>query len=180
VNALSSLIFRMVEAAGVELSNRFCLCNLQILKGRQNPKNHDSRSHRTVIVQSARSPLDLLASNLQLRRAASWCDCQRAGASFNYRRPGEANGNRSHADCVRIKHSGKNCLTMQTKVSAKGQVVLPGPLRRRLDIGAGDPLDANICRWTDRVDAAQGTTTSSQTRTRLKLRCTPRTDHREI
>jgi AbrB family looped-hinge helix DNA binding protein len=29
-------------------------------------------------------------------------------------------------------------------VSTKGQVVLPGPLRRRLDIRAGDPLDANI------------------------------------
>ena len=33
---------------------------------------------------------------------------------------------------------------MQTKVSTKGQVVLPGPLRRRLGICAGDPLDANI------------------------------------
>lgn len=33
---------------------------------------------------------------------------------------------------------------MQTKVSTKGQVVLPGPLRRRLDIRAGDPLDINI------------------------------------
>ena len=33
---------------------------------------------------------------------------------------------------------------MQTKVSTKGQVVLPGPLRRRLDIRAGDPLDAEI------------------------------------
>ena len=33
---------------------------------------------------------------------------------------------------------------MQTKVSTKGQVVLPGPIRRRLDIRAGDPLDANI------------------------------------
>jgi len=33
---------------------------------------------------------------------------------------------------------------MQTKVSTKGQVVLPGPLRRRLNISAGDPLDANI------------------------------------
>jgi AbrB family looped-hinge helix DNA binding protein len=29
-------------------------------------------------------------------------------------------------------------------VSTKGQVVLPGPLRRRLGIRAGDPLDANI------------------------------------
>lgn len=33
---------------------------------------------------------------------------------------------------------------MQTKVSTKGQVVLPGALRRRLDIRAGDPLDADI------------------------------------
>lgn len=33
---------------------------------------------------------------------------------------------------------------MQTKVSTKGQVVLPGPLRRRLGIRAGDPLDASI------------------------------------
>lgn len=33
---------------------------------------------------------------------------------------------------------------MQTRVSTKGQVVLPGPLRRRLDIRPGDPLDANI------------------------------------
>lgn len=33
---------------------------------------------------------------------------------------------------------------MQTKVSTKGQVVLPGPLRRRLDIRAGDPLDASV------------------------------------
>ena len=33
---------------------------------------------------------------------------------------------------------------MQTKVSTKGQVVLPGPLRRRLGIRAGDPLDVNV------------------------------------
>ena len=33
---------------------------------------------------------------------------------------------------------------MQTKVSTKGQVVLPGPLRRRLDIRPGDPLDVNV------------------------------------
>ena len=33
---------------------------------------------------------------------------------------------------------------MKTKVSTKGQVVLPGPLRRRLDIRAGDPLDADV------------------------------------
>jgi AbrB family looped-hinge helix DNA binding protein len=33
---------------------------------------------------------------------------------------------------------------MQTAVSTKGQVFLPGALRRRLNIRAGDPLDANI------------------------------------
>jgi AbrB family looped-hinge helix DNA binding protein len=33
---------------------------------------------------------------------------------------------------------------MMTKVSTKGQVVLPGPIRRRLGIRAGDPLDANV------------------------------------
>lgn len=33
---------------------------------------------------------------------------------------------------------------MQTKVSTKGQVVLPSPLRRRLGIREGDPLDASI------------------------------------
>jgi len=33
---------------------------------------------------------------------------------------------------------------MQTKVSTKGQIVLPGPFRRRLGIRAGDPLDAKI------------------------------------
>jgi AbrB family looped-hinge helix DNA binding protein len=33
---------------------------------------------------------------------------------------------------------------MQTKVSTKGQVVLPVPIRRKLGIHAGDPLDATI------------------------------------
>jgi AbrB family looped-hinge helix DNA binding protein len=33
---------------------------------------------------------------------------------------------------------------MTTKVSTKGQVVLPGPLRRRLGICAGDPLEIRI------------------------------------
>lgn len=33
---------------------------------------------------------------------------------------------------------------MQTRVSTKGQVVLPGPLRRKLGIRTGDPLDASI------------------------------------
>jgi AbrB family looped-hinge helix DNA binding protein len=35
-------------------------------------------------------------------------------------------------------------LTMQTRVSTKGQIVLPGPLRRKLGIRAGDPLEASI------------------------------------
>jgi AbrB family looped-hinge helix DNA binding protein len=33
---------------------------------------------------------------------------------------------------------------MQTRVSTKGQIVLPGPLRRKLGIRAGDPLDVSI------------------------------------
>ena len=33
---------------------------------------------------------------------------------------------------------------MHTKVSTKGQVVLPGPLRRRLDIRSGDPLEVEV------------------------------------
>jgi AbrB family looped-hinge helix DNA binding protein len=33
---------------------------------------------------------------------------------------------------------------MQTRVSTKGQIVLPGPIRRRLGIRAGDPLDAEV------------------------------------
>ena len=33
---------------------------------------------------------------------------------------------------------------MQTRVSTKGQIVLPGQLRRRLGIRAGDPLDIGI------------------------------------
>jgi len=33
---------------------------------------------------------------------------------------------------------------MQTRVSTKGQVVLPGPLRRRLNLQPGDPLEASI------------------------------------
>jgi AbrB family looped-hinge helix DNA binding protein len=38
---------------------------------------------------------------------------------------------------------------MQTKVSTKGQVVLPGPLRRKLNIRAGDPLEISVER--DRI-----------------------------
>jgi AbrB family looped-hinge helix DNA binding protein len=33
---------------------------------------------------------------------------------------------------------------VQTTISTKGQVVIPGPLRRRLGIRAGDPLTADI------------------------------------
>jgi AbrB family looped-hinge helix DNA binding protein len=33
---------------------------------------------------------------------------------------------------------------MQTKVSTKGQVVLPSPIRRKLGLRTGDPLDAKI------------------------------------
>ena len=33
---------------------------------------------------------------------------------------------------------------MQTIISTKGQVVLPGPLRRRLGLRAGDPLEVDV------------------------------------
>lgn len=35
---------------------------------------------------------------------------------------------------------------MQTKLSTKGQVVLPGPIRRRLGLRAGDELEAYVER----------------------------------
>ena len=35
-------------------------------------------------------------------------------------------------------------LTMQTRISSKGQVVLPGPIRRKLRLGPGDALDACV------------------------------------
>jgi AbrB family looped-hinge helix DNA binding protein len=33
---------------------------------------------------------------------------------------------------------------METRVSTKGQVVLPGPIRRKLGLRAGDPLEAKV------------------------------------
>ena len=33
---------------------------------------------------------------------------------------------------------------MQTHISSKGQVVLPGPIRRKLGLRAGDSLDAHV------------------------------------
>lgn len=33
---------------------------------------------------------------------------------------------------------------MQTRVSTKGQIVIPGQLRRKLGIRAGDPLDISV------------------------------------
>jgi AbrB family looped-hinge helix DNA binding protein len=33
---------------------------------------------------------------------------------------------------------------MQTRLSTKGQVVLPGPIRRKLGLRAGDKLEANL------------------------------------
>ena len=33
---------------------------------------------------------------------------------------------------------------METKISTKGQVVLPGPIRRKLGLRTGDPLDAKV------------------------------------
>jgi AbrB family looped-hinge helix DNA binding protein len=42
---------------------------------------------------------------------------------------------------------------MQTKVSTKGQIVLPGPLRRKLNLRAGDRL--NIAIEKDRIVLTQ-------------------------
>jgi AbrB family looped-hinge helix DNA binding protein len=42
---------------------------------------------------------------------------------------------------------------MQTRVSTKGQIVLPGPLRRKLDIRAGNLLDIAVER--DRIVLTQ-------------------------
>jgi AbrB family looped-hinge helix DNA binding protein len=33
---------------------------------------------------------------------------------------------------------------METKISTKGQVVLPGQIRRKLGLRTGDPLDARV------------------------------------
>jgi AbrB family looped-hinge helix DNA binding protein len=44
---------------------------------------------------------------------------------------------------------------METKVSTKGQVVLPGPVRRRLGIRAGDRLDVTVDE--DRIVLAKRT-----------------------
>jgi AbrB family looped-hinge helix DNA binding protein len=33
---------------------------------------------------------------------------------------------------------------MQTRISSKGQVVLPGPIRRKLGLVPGDALDASV------------------------------------
>jgi AbrB family looped-hinge helix DNA binding protein len=33
---------------------------------------------------------------------------------------------------------------MKTRLSTKGQVVLPGPIRKKMDLRAGDPLEARI------------------------------------
>lgn len=52
---------------------------------------------------------------------------------------------------------------MQIKVSTKGQIVLPSPLRRRLGIRAGDSLDVAIEK--DRI-----VLTAPQKRTRSKAR----------
>ena len=52
---------------------------------------------------------------------------------------------------------------MQTKVSTKGQIVLPGPLRRRLGIRAGDSLYVAVEK--DRI-----VLTAPNKRTRSKAR----------
>jgi AbrB family looped-hinge helix DNA binding protein len=46
---------------------------------------------------------------------------------------------------------------MQTRVSTKGQIVLPGSLRRKLGIRAGDVLDASV-----EIESGTGTDTGSR------------------
>jgi len=52
--------------------------------------------------------------------------------------PGRQDQLRSVGNGARLSYQ------MQTKVSTKGHVVLPGSLRRRLGIRAGDQLEVNI------------------------------------
>ena len=52
-----------------------------------------------------------------------------------------------HANGVaagRIDGVRLSCFTMKTKISTKGQVVLPNPIRRKLGLRAGDSLDAKV------------------------------------
>jgi AbrB family looped-hinge helix DNA binding protein len=44
---------------------------------------------------------------------------------------------------------------METKISTKGQVVLPGPIRRKLGLRTGDPLERKGGGWTHCVDATK-------------------------
>jgi AbrB family looped-hinge helix DNA binding protein len=39
---------------------------------------------------------------------------------------------------------GKIVLLMETRLSTKGQVVLPNQIRRKLGLRSGDPLDAKV------------------------------------
>jgi AbrB family looped-hinge helix DNA binding protein len=50
---------------------------------------------------------------------------------------------------------------METKLSTKGQVVLPGPVRRKLGLRAGDPLEVRA-EWAHRVDTAKKALNESQ------------------
>jgi AbrB family looped-hinge helix DNA binding protein len=51
---------------------------------------------------------------------------------------------------------------MQTKVSTKGQIVLPQPIRHRLNIRAGDPLDISVEK--DRIVLTQASKTKYEAR----------------
>jgi AbrB family looped-hinge helix DNA binding protein len=53
---------------------------------------------------------------------------------------------------------------MRTKVSTKGQIVIPQPVRRRLGIRAGDPLEISVEK--DRIVL----TAPKRPRTRFKAR----------
>lgn len=46
----------------------------------------------------------------------------------------------------RVAHAPvrQNILTVQTRISSKGQVVLPGAIRRKLGLRPGDSLDVSV------------------------------------
>ena len=51
---------------------------------------------------------------------------------------------RCHPRLPRREKTGKSVLPCRRKLSSKGQVVLPGPIRRKLGLHAGDSLKAAI------------------------------------
>lgn len=74
----------------------------------------------------------------------SECDLFEGGASRPALDGHDYSTNSSRYRVVRIGSSWQDCLTVQIKLSTKGQVVLPNSIRRRLGLRLGDSLDAKI------------------------------------